>query len=148
MTQKLYFQDLEIGQTFELGRTKLSKTDIIEFATEFDPQAFHLDDEAAKRVFGGLAASGLHTMSIYQRLMVDNFLKKVDCLGGAGLDSCKFVKPVLAELPLNALLTIADKRQSESKPNRGLVTLKCETLDDQDNLLMTMSATIVVGLSE
>ncbi len=147
MAHTLYFQDLEIGQVFELGRTKLSKADIIEFATQFDPQAFHLDEEAAKRVFGGLAASGLHTMSIYQRLMVDNFLKQVDCLGGAGLDSCKFVKPVLAELPLNARLTIADKRQSESKPNRGLVTLKCEMLDDQDKQLMTMSATIVVGLS-
>ena len=88
---KYYWEDFQPGQVRELGSTTVSRDEIIQFATQFDPQPFHLDDEAAKAsVFGGLCASGWHTCAMAMRLMVTNFLHETSSLGSPGLDNLKW----------------------------------------------------------
>lgn len=142
---KLHFDDLEEGARFELGSVSLTKAEIIDFARQFDPQAFHLDEEAGKAVFGGLAASGWHTASLYQRLLVDTFLERVMCLGGAGIERLQFVRPVFADDRLSGFVTIANKRLSKSKPDRGLIKLQCEMRNGDDELVLTLEALVMIG---
>ncbi len=90
-----YFEDLQEGAIIELGSKIITEKEIIDFAQEFDPQPFHIDPEAAKSSFyGGLIASGWHTVSIYMRLLVDNFLNQTVSLGSPGLDNLRWLKPV------------------------------------------------------
>ena len=91
-----YWEDLQPGQVRDLGTITPTKEEILAFASQFDPQAFHLDEEAAKAsVFGSLCASGWHTCAMAMRLMVTNFLHEAASLGSPGLENVKWMKPVL-----------------------------------------------------
>ena len=91
----IWWEDLQVGEVRDLGTISPTREEIIAFASQFDPQPFHLDDEAGKAsVFGGLSASGWHTCSLAMRLMVTNFLHQTSSLGSPGLDSLKWLKPV------------------------------------------------------
>ena len=90
-----YWEDLTVGSTRELGSVSPTREQILDFAGQFDPQPFHLDEAAAKAsVFGGLCASGWHTCAMAMRLMVDNFLNEAASLGSPGLESVKWLRPV------------------------------------------------------
>ena len=92
---KYYWEDMPVGSTRDLGTITPTAEEIVAFATQFDPQPFHLDEEAAKQsVFGGLCASGWHTCSMAMRLMVTNFLLESSSQGSPGLENIKWLKPV------------------------------------------------------
>lgn len=115
----LYFEDLEIGQKFELGSYQITKEEIIRFAKEFDPQPFHIDEEAAKSsLYGSLIASGWHTNSIYMKLFVASMMSKAYGMGSPGLDELRWKKPVFPNDTLSGLFTILEK-----KPFRGQLGL-------------------------
>ena len=91
---KYYWEDMQAGHVRQLGSITPTREEIIAFATQFDPQPFHLYDEAAKAsVFGALCASGWHTCSMAMRLMVTNFTQQAASLGSPGLENIKWLKP-------------------------------------------------------
>ena len=122
MSDKLYWEDMQPGETRDLGSITPSREDIIAFATQFDPQPFHLDDDAAKAsVFGGLCASGWHTCSMAMRLMVLNFLNNTSSLGAPGLENIKWMKPVFPGDTLQLQSTTTDVRPMSKRADVGLV---------------------------
>ena len=119
---KIWWEDLEIGQVRDLGSLSPTKEEIIAFASQFDPQPFHLDEEAGRAsVFGALSASGWHTCAMAMRLMVTNFLHETSSLGSPGLESLKWTKPVYPGDVLRLQHTITEKRAMSKRPDVGLV---------------------------
>ena len=117
-----YWEDLEIDSTRELGSVSPTREQILDFARQFDPQPFHLDDTAAEAsVFGKLCASGWHTCAMAMRLMVDNFLSQAAALGSPGLESLKWTKPVYPGDTLSLRHRVIDRRPMASRPSVGLV---------------------------
>lgn len=117
-----YWEDLEVGSTRELGSVSPTREQILDFARQFDPQPFHLDDAAAEAsVFGRLCASGWHTCAMAMRLMVDNFLSRAAGLGSPGLESLKWTKPVYPGDVLTLRHRVLDRRPMASRPHVGLV---------------------------
>ncbi|NUO73608.1 MAG: MaoC family dehydratase, partial [Frateuria sp.] len=95
MAIRWYWEDLEPGSVRELGSVTPTAQEVREFASKFDPQPFHLDEEAGRRsVFGALCASGWHTCSMAMRLTVDNFLNESSSMGSPGLENIRWLKPV------------------------------------------------------
>ena len=125
MTQKIikhYWEDMPVGSVRDLGSITPTAEEIVAFATQFDPQPFHLDDEAAKAsVFGGLCASGWHTCAMAMRLMVDNFLRESASLGSPGLESIKWLKPVFPGDTLRLQHTVIESRPMTKRLDVGLV---------------------------
>ncbi|CDG82700.1 MaoC family dehydratase [Janthinobacterium agaricidamnosum] len=117
-----YFEDFFVGQEIELGQRHVTEDEIIAFATQFDPQPFHVDHEAAEQsIFKGVIASGWHTCSMMMRLVVDNLLSQSSSMGSPGLDSVRWIKPVRAGDTLKVVYVTKDVRPSASKPDRGVV---------------------------
>lgn len=117
-----HWEDLQPGQVLDLGSISPTKEEILAFAQQFDPQYFHLDEEAAKTsVFGGLCASGWHTCSMAMRLMVTNFLQQSTSLGSPGLENVKWLKPVFPGDILHLQHQIVESRPMRSRPDVGLV---------------------------
>jgi len=146
MPQKRYFEDFEPGQVYDLGRMSVSREEIITFARQFDPQPFHIDEEAAKdSIYGGLIASGWHSMSILMRLLVDNLLNDSASLGSPGVDELRWLKPVRPDDTLNARGTILDVIPSRSKPDRGIVKSSYEMLNQRGALVMTVKSMGLFG---
>ncbi len=134
-----YWEDYEIGAVFELGAKTMTKEEIVDFASKYDPQPFHIDEEAAKAsFFGGLVASGWHTCSVCMRLMVDNYLSPGSSLGSPGLDEIRWLKPVRAGDTISARIVIVDKKPSRSKPQIGTVFNRYEVHNQKGELVMTM----------
>ena len=122
MEIRYYWEDLQPGQVRDLGTISPTKDEILAFAGQFDPQYFHLDEEAAKAsVFGGLCASGWHTCSKAMRLMVTNFLQESASLGSPGLENVKWLKPVFPGDILHLQHHIIESRPMRSRPDVGLV---------------------------
>ena len=130
----LYLEDIEPGMTFESGPYPLSATQIVEFASEFDPQPFHLDPNAARDTFfEGLAASGWHTAAITMRLLVQS----VKIHGGL-IGACADVTWPLAVRPgdtLRVVTTVDSVRASSSKPDRGFVMATLETFNQHGEVV-------------
>lgn len=136
---KYYWEDFQPGQVRELGSTTVSREEIIQFATQFDPQPFHLDDEAAKAsVFGGLCASGWHTCAMAMRLMVTNFLHETSSLGSPGLDNLKWHKPVFPGDTLRLQHTILETRPMSKRQDVGLVHTVWAMFNQHDEQVLHM----------
>lgn len=117
-----WWEDLLVGSTRDLGAISPTAEEIVAFAGQFDPQPFHVDEEAAKAsLFGGLCASGWHTCSMAMRLMVTHFLSRSSSLGSPGLESLKWLKPVYPGDTLRLEHTIVESRPMGSRPDVGLV---------------------------
>src|SRR5438270_6639615 len=115
------------GSTRELGTTSASADEIKEFAAKYDPQPFHLDEEAAKGShFGGLVASGWQTACLAMRLTVDNMMRNSSSQGSPGLESLKWLKPVYPGDRLSLRHTILESRPLKSRPDSGLVRSRWE----------------------
>ena len=135
----LYFEDFPPGDVRESPARTLTRDEILTFARQFDPQPFHLDDEAAKRsIFGGLLASGWHTCAIYMRLMWETFLKDTASLGSPGVDEIRWVKPVRPGDTLRVRFTVVEAVPSRSKPDRGIVRVLSEVFNQHGEIVMTM----------
>lgn len=135
----IYFEDLTPGRVFELGVVEVSEDEIVEFATRFDPQPFHIDPvAAADTMFDGIIASGWHTCSMCMRLLVDGLLSGSTSLGSPGMEQIRWLAPVRPGDRLTARSTVEAARPSSSKPDRGTVTLLTEMRNQDDVVVMTM----------
>lgn len=125
--RKWAYEDFVEGATIDLGSKLVTAREIVEFATEFDPQPMHLDEAAGKAsILGGLAASGWHTCAIFMRLLCDAILLDSTCQGSPGIEQAKWKKPVLAGDTLTGRCTVLGRRLSKSKPYLGFVTVRTE----------------------
>ena len=136
---KYHWEDFAAGQVRDLGTVTPTREETIAFASQFDPQPFHLDDEAAKAsVFGALSASGWHTCAMAMRLMVTNFLHETSSLGSPGLDSLKWLKPVYPGDTLSLRHTITEKRVMAKRPDVGLVRTTWEMFNQHGDAVLRM----------
>jgi len=141
--EKLYLDDLTVGAQFVSGEHLLDEEQIIAFARQFDPQPFHTDSEAAKNTFfKGLAASGWHTAAITMRLFVDSFPLGEGLVGTGG--EIEWPRPTRPGETLRVTTTVVDIEPSRSKPDRGIVTIECRTLNERDELCQRLVTKLVV----
>ena len=143
-----YFEDYEVGSSAELGEVHVDADEIVSFAKRYDPQPFHTDPEAAKNwPYGGLIASGWHTAAMMMRLVVDNFIDGETSLGSPGLGPIRWKLPVRPGDVLRVRARVLDNRRSQSKPDRGTVTLEVEVLNQRDEVVMTVENWIALVLA-
>jgi acyl dehydratase len=136
-----YFEDYVPGTSVDCGSFSLSEAEIIAFATEYDPQPFHVDPVAAKKgPFGGLIASGWHTTSRMMRLLVDHYVSPESSLGAAGVDELRWLRPVRPGDTLHVRATVVEARRSNSRPDRGIVKTRMELTNQDGDLVMTVTA--------
>jgi acyl dehydratase len=141
-----YFEDFAPGQVIELGRYTITKDEIVAFARQFDPQPFHLDEEAAKKtIYGGLLASGWHSAAITMRLLYDGLVKDTISLGSPGVDELRWVKPVRPGDTLSARLTVLECIPSRSKPDRGVVRAAIEMRNQHAEVVVTSKGLSLFG---
>jgi acyl dehydratase len=145
MTKRVYyFEDLAPGTVLEFGYVDVSAAEIIEFGRRFDPQPFHVDPEAAKEsLFGGLCASGWHTASMMMRLWVENYLAPEASLGSPGVDELRWHRPVFPGDRLSCRIEVLTATPSRSRPFMGSVRSKCEVLNQDGDVAMSL---IAIGL--
>jgi acyl dehydratase len=135
----LYFEDLTPGRVFDLGSIEVTEDEIIEFATRFDPQPFHVDPQAgAASHFGGLVASGWHTCALFMRLLVDGIVSETTSMGSPGMDEVRWTAPVRPGDTLTGTFTVDEARPSASKPDRGIVRSICEMRNQDGTVVLTM----------
>ena len=140
MTEPLFFEDLEIGATTRFGRYEVTREEVLEFAGKYDPQPFHLNDEAAAQThFGKLAASGWHTCSMTMAMMVEHaVIEPRASLGAMGVDELRWLRPVFPGDVLSCEMELIDKRLSQSKPGVGILNLKMTTFNQDGKPVLTM----------
>ena len=139
MAPTIFWEDMQPGSVRELGTTTVSAQEIKEFAGRYDPQPFHLDEEAGRQsMFGGLCASGWHTCSLIMRLTVDNLLRHTPSLGSPGLDSLKWLKPVFPGDVLSLRHTILEARALRTRPDAGLVRSRWDVTNQKGELVLQM----------
>jgi len=134
-----YWEDFREGEVREFGNTTVKQEDIVRFASEFDPQPFHVDEAAAaKTMYGGLIASGWHTASMAMRMMCDAYLLHSASLGSPGIESLQWLMPVRPGDTLRLRLSVLEARPLKSKPGVGLVKSRHEMLNQHDEVVMRM----------
>ena len=143
MTEKKWaFEDLVEGSTIQLGTRKMTAEEIIEFASEFDFQPMHLDEEAGKAsILGGLSASGWHTCCVFMRLLCDGFLLDSTSQGAPGIDFARWKKPVLAGDTLTGTSTVLTKRLSKTKPGLGFITVRSAMTNQRGETVLELENT-------
>lgn len=140
-----YFEDYSVGQIYRSGRHRIDKAQIVAFAKEFDPQFYHLDEEAAKNSpFKGLAASGWHTAAITMRLMVDGEFKPAGGILGVGFDQLSWSRAVRPGDELRVTSEIVEVRPSKSRLDRGMIRVQNTTLNQNDEAVQTFTANLIV----
>lgn len=143
MTDKKWaYEDFDVGAVIDLGPKHVTAQEIIEFATEFDAQPMHLNEEAGKAsILGGLGASGWHTCAMFMKMMCDAFLLDSTSQGSPGLDYVRWKKPVLAGDTLTGTSTITAMRESASRPNLGFVTVAHEVKNQRGEVVAELQNT-------
>lgn len=141
-----YLEDFSVGQTFGSGRLTVDPDRIKSFAAEFDPQPFHLDEDAARAsIFGGLAASGWHTAAMTMKLLVESELRIAGGLIGAGFDELRWPRPVRPGDELRVHSEVLEVRPSKSRPTQGMVKVRITTLNQNDEGVQVSVSNIVVA---
>jgi acyl dehydratase len=142
---ELYLEDFHEGQAFTgAGRHAMSAEAIKAFAAEFDPQAFHLDEATAgPTFFNGLAASGWHTAAATMRLIVEALPVAGGVIGGGG--EIAWPRPTRPGDVLRVVCTVETVTPSRSRPDRGMLTLRTETLNQRDEPVQVMASRLVVS---
>ena len=120
-----YFEDVRVGDVMRFGRYEVTREEIVEYARQFDPQPFHLDEEAAKAsMFGGLIASGWHT-------------------GAMGFDDLKWLRPVRPGDVLSVESEIREKIESRSRPDRGTVKIESRIINQHGEVVMSLVSLVI-----
>jgi len=140
-----YFEDIEVGTISRFGSYRVDRDEVIEFASKYDPQPFHLSDEAAAKThFGRIAASGWHTCGMAMRMVVDNMaVQDHASLGGVGIDEIRWVKPVYPGDVLRCESELIEKKQSRSRPEMATMRARMTVFNQHDEPVMTY---ISIGL--
>jgi len=136
-----YFEDFKVGDVTEVGPVSVSEEEIVDFATRFDPQPFHIDPEAAKSSpFGGLIASGWHTTALFMGMFVREILLDSASLGSPGVEELRWTAPVRPGDTLTGRVTVTDVQPSATNPNRGTVFTTSEVFNQDGTLVMSLKA--------
>ena len=136
---KIYWEDFKPGDTAPMGEKTMDPAEMIAFAEVYDPQPFHIDEEAARQsMYKGLIASGWHTVALVMRMMVDSYLNAAASLGSPGVDNVRWLEPVRPGDTIRATRTVVETRPSVSRPGMGLVKSRWEVFNQSDQLVMTM----------
>lgn len=132
----IWFEDFHPGEVISYGSRTITQDEIIAFATDFDPQPFHLDPVAARNTFaGGLIASGWQTNGILHRMNCDAFLNRAACLGSPGIDEVRWVRPVRPGDSLSVQRTVLEAVPSQSKPDRGTIRFAYHLINQNGELV-------------
>jgi acyl dehydratase len=144
-TSERYLEDFAVGQTFGSGRLRVDEARIKTFAAEFDPQPFHLDEEAAHdSIFQGLATSGWHTAALTMRLLVEGELKPAGGVIGTGFDEFRWPRPVRPGDELRVESEVLEVRPSKSRPDQGLIKVRTTTLNQDGEAVQIMIGNLMV----
>jgi acyl dehydratase len=142
---KYYLEDFAVGQVFKSGRKRVDKGEIFAFAREFDPQPYHLDEEAARRSpVGGLAASGWHTAAMTMRLLVDGEFRPADGILGVGFDELSWPRAVRPGDELHVRSEVLEVRPSKSRPDRGMIRVRNTTVNQNDEVVQVFTGNLLV----
>ena len=140
-----YFEDFKVGDRFASGQATFTEQAIIEFGTEFDPQPFHTDPDAAKQsLFGGLVASGVHSLAVTIRLTSDQDIFGDSLIAGLSFDGLTWPRPVRPGDTVTVDTEIIEARTSRSKPDCGIVRLALTTRNQQGQTVLTVTTTELV----
>lgn len=144
MSEPKFLEEIVPGTVDEFGSVDVTAEEIVAFARKFDPQPFHLDEEAAKAsLFGGLAASGWHTASLMMRMLVENVLWPESSLGSPGVDELRWLRPVRPGDRLSLRMTTLETTRSRSKPDRGVVRSLVEVLNQERTVVMSVKTMVL-----
>ncbi|MBL4792690.1 MaoC family dehydratase [Citromicrobium bathyomarinum] len=145
-----YFEDMEVGTKSSFGHYEVTREEVLEFASKYDPQPFHLDDEAAAQTFfGRLSASGWHTCAMTMRMIVDQFRhEKTASIGSPGIDELRWLKPVYPGDTLRMETELIEKRQSKSKPNMGFTKSRQTVFNQHDEPVLTMIGNGIIAVRD
>lgn len=139
MTSKYYWEDFRIGEKIRLGSRLVTREEMIDFASKYDPQPFHVDEAAATTsIYGGLIASGWHTGAMVMRMMCDAYLLESASMGSPGLDNLKWLKPVRPGDRITAYRTTLESRASKSRAEMGIVKFFWEVVNQNEEVVMSM----------
>jgi acyl dehydratase len=145
MTER-YLEEFAVGQTWGSGTVRIDDQQIKAFAAEFDPQPFHLDENAASHsLFGGLAASGWHTAAVTMRLLVESEVVPAGGILGVGVDELRWPRPVRPGNELHVESEVLDVRPSKSRPNQGLIRVRATTLNQNGDAVQVFVANLLVA---
>lgn len=135
----LFWEDFPAGHALDFDGAPVSREAVIAFARQFDPQPFHLDEEAARAsLFGGLCASGWHTAAMTMRMLCDGYLLRAASLGSPGIDALRWLKPVFPGDRLAVRMEVLEARPMNSKPHVGLVRSRWTVRNQHSEPVMTM----------
>ncbi|HML14900.1 MAG TPA: MaoC family dehydratase [Xanthobacteraceae bacterium] len=144
-SRDLFLEDFAVGQRFETEGIAVTEADIIAFARQFDPQYFHLDPvAAATSAFGGLVASGLHTLSLAMRVFFELNLWERAIIGSPGLEHVRWLIPLRPGDTIRSMVEISAVKRSRSKPDRGVVSTAHRTFNQHHQVIFTMTCLHIV----
>ena len=146
----LYFEDLQIGTKSSFGRYEVTREEVLEFAAKYDPQPFHLSDEAAAQThFGRISASGWHTCAMTMAMLVENLKNSRQAgLGSPGQDELRWHKPVYPGDVLRVETELLEKTRSRSRPEMGSMRSKIRVFNQNDELVMSMTGIGLIAVRE
>lgn len=134
-----HWEDFPVGSVRQFGAMQVTREDVLDFASKFDPQPFHLDDAAAEAsLFGKLSASGWHTCAMAMRMMCDGYLLNAASLGSPGIDKLKWHKPVYPGDTLSVRFSVLEARTMNSRPDVGLIRSLSEVLNQHGEVVQSM----------
>lgn len=141
-----HFEDFKVGETDEFGHYKVTREEVIDFASKYDPQPFHLNDEAAAQTyFGKISASGWHTCGMTMRMMVDRGKENpVAGEGSPGVDQVRWKIPVYPGDTLRVRSEVIAARPLKSRPTHGVVTTRHETVNQNGDVVMTFEGAVLI----
>lgn len=144
---KLWLEDLVPGQSFSFGTYRVDRDEVIDFARRYDPQPFHIDeDAAAKSIFGRLCASGVHTMAMAQRLQMDGFSEiGLQVLAGVGMDEFRLHQAVFPGDVLHMDVEVKEVRPLRSKPDRGLLQYVTRVANEKGEVVLTYLSSLIMA---
>ncbi|MGN3973080.1 MaoC family dehydratase [Tsuneonella sp. SYSU-LHT278] len=145
-----YFEDIEVGRTASFGHYDVTREEVVEFALKYDPQPFHLNDDAAAAThFGRLSASGWHTCAMTMAMLVENLKANRQAgLGSPGIDQLRWIKPVFPGDTLRCESTVIEKRRSRSRREMGIFKSSLAVYNQNDEPVMSMISNGLIAVRE
>lgn len=145
-----YFEDIEVGSTARFGDYAVTRDEVIAFAEKYDPQPFHLSDEAAATTyFGRLSASGWHTCAMTMAMLVAHLKANRQAgLGSPGIDELRWLKPVYPGDRLRCESEVLEKRRSTSRPEMGIFKSRMAVFNQDDEMVMTFVSNGLIATRE
>lgn len=141
-TEKLYWEDLPVGAEFSFGNKKVGREEIIAFATQFDPQDFHVDEAAAvPSQFGGLIASGWHICAMTMRMICDGVLLNTAGMGSPGVENVRWKIPVRPNDTLHVHARVIESRPSSTRPEVGIIRWRWEVMNQRNECVTEIEST-------